>query len=52
MNGLKKDKKNFKTSNKNLLRKKNNKEYINVKIERNNEKEWYSNILLGIYIEL
>ena len=39
MNGLKKDKKNFKNSNKNLFGKNNNKENINVKIEKINEKE-------------
>ena len=39
MNGLKKDKKNFKNSNKNIFGKNNNKENINVKIEKINEKK-------------
>ena len=39
MNGLKKDKKNFKNSKKNIFGKNNNKENINVKIEKINEKK-------------
>ena len=39
MNGLKKDKKNFKSSNRNLWEKNNNKENLNLEIEKGNEKK-------------